>query len=180
MIAVLASGQSLTDEDVEYVRHAREDGKLKAVIAISDVGLLKAPWADVLVSHDSNWWIAHSEALKFKGRKFSARGYRETEGFDCRERGISGGCNSGLMGMFVARDILKASKLVLLGFDMHGTHFFGKHTAVFNGKPLTNTDARRFKTHIAQFNRFDGCEVINCTPGSNLKRFACGNIHDII
>lgn len=116
---VLASGPSLTDEDVEYVRLAREAGKVDVVLAVSNVGLLKAPWADALCSHDSNWWMAHPEAMDFKGRKFSARGFSKTDAFDGKSVGHVSGVNSGLWTMYIARDVYKADRIILLGFDMH-------------------------------------------------------------
>lgn len=178
--AILASGQSLTDDDVEYIRSARNDGRLDGVIAVSDVGLLKAPWADALVSFDSNWWIAHPEALEFKGKKFSARGYRGTLKIDIQKNGVFSGINSGLYAMFIARDAFKATDLILLGFDMHGTHFFGPHTAKFNGRTLTNTRRNRFNIHKSQFSKFRGCAVTNCTPGTALETFPKAKLRDII
>lgn len=176
-IAILASGQSLTQEDVDYIKLAREDSRLDRVIAVSNVGIDMAPWADALVSHDSGWWIAHPEAVKFAGRKFSRRGYTRTEAYT---ENIPSGLNSGLMAMYIARDVFKAEKLILLGFDMHGTHYFGPHTAIYNNRPLNNTNNSRFQQHIAQFSRFDGCEVVNCTPNSALKRFVYAGLREII
>jgi hypothetical protein len=85
------------------------------------------------------------------------------------------GCNSGLQGMRVAQDILGASKIVLLGFDMHGTHYFGPHP-----RPLANTAPARFKAHIAQFRTWTGCEVVNCTPGSELKQFPMADLNEVL
>lgn len=183
-VAILASGPSLTDEDVAYIKAAREDGRLHAVIAISNVGLDKAPWADALASHDSKWWTGHErQALEFKGRKFSARGYQHTEGFSLRNSGVWSSCNSGCFGMYIARDEYEAEKIILLGFDMHrrnGAHYFGPHTALVGGKPLSNTDAKKFRFHISQFAAFRGAEVINCTIGSDLKKFPIMPLRDIL
>ena len=49
-VVCLASGPSLTTEDVAYVR-----GRA-TVIAVNDAVRL-APWADVLYSNDSTWWL---------------------------------------------------------------------------------------------------------------------------
>lgn len=178
--AILASGQSLTDDDVAYIKMARDDGRLDGVIAVSDVGLLKAPWADALVSFDSNWWMAHPEALEFRGKKFSARGYRGTLKVDIKKNGLFSGINSGLYAMFIARDVFNAKDLVLLGFDMHGTHFFGPHTAKVNGKVLTNTGRNRFNIHKSQFSKFKGCGAINCSPGTALDTFPKAKLRDTI
>lgn len=170
--AVIASGQSLTDIDCEKVRNAKIDGIIDGVISVSNVGIDRYVDASALVSHDFSWWDAHPEAQGFKGRKFSKNGSNRTEPYDPKITG----CNSGLMAMMIARDIYGAKKLALLGFDMHGTHYFGKHTR----KKLINTDDRRFKVHIDQFNGFTGCEVYNCSPGSRLNKFPKICLEDIL
>lgn len=181
-VVVMASGPSLADEDVEFIKQSREAGKIDVVIAISDVGILKAPWADALCSHDTAWWLSKNWA-GFYGRLFSAKGTARTEAVDTRGFGVVGGMNSGLFGMFVARDIYKATTIILVGFDMHrrnGQHFFGAHTEKYNGMTLFNTDEDKFRIHIKQFDRFSGCEVYNCTPGSDLKKFPFSDLRVII
>lgn len=166
--AVIATGPSLRLEDVDYLR-----GKVDGVIAVSNAGLDICPWANALVSHDSGWWISHPEAREFKGKKFSALAYSGTIGFSPKKYGFTA-INSGLLAMYVARDYYNAKKIILLGFDMNrdkGQHYFGKHERQYNGKCLLNTDERRFNIHIKQFDKFSGCEVINCTPQSSLKKF---------
>lgn len=161
--AIIASGQSLNSNDVLYVKKSMESGKINGVIAVSNVGLDIAPWADALVSHDCSWWNNNRQADNFKGRKFCRNHRYNIETFI---PSIKTGCNSGLMAMDVAVKIFGAKRLILLGFDMHGTHYFGKHP-----KPLRNTTDSRFETHIKQFDSWNGCEVINCTPNSSLKKF---------
>jgi hypothetical protein len=60
-------------------------------------------------------------------------------------------------------------RVVLVGFDMHGTHFFGTHPS-----PLRNTG--NFSGFIQRFERAAkslpyGVEIINATPGSALTCF---------
>lgn len=161
--AILASGQSLNDSDVSLVKKFRDEGNLDGVIAISNVGIDLAPWADALVSHDAKWWANNLHSNMFKGRKFCRQSWPKCEVFVPDRKN---GCNSGYMAMQVARDIFKAKRIILLGFDMRGTHYFGKHP-----KGLKNTDDAGFTRHIAQFNNWTGCEVVNCTVGSALKQF---------
>jgi hypothetical protein len=142
------------------------------VVAVSDAYKL-APWADALVSHDSVWWDAHPDALSFQGRKFCSRKVPGTEHLP-RDGSYPSDCNSGLQGMRVAQS-MGASRILLLGFDMRGTHFFGRHP-----QPLRNTTPKRFRTHIAQFKRWHGCEVINCTPNSALTKFRFMDIQDAL
>ena len=162
---VVGTGQSLKVEDLEYVR-----GKCR-VLLISNAYTL-APWADVLVSHDSNWWNRNRAAFKFSGKKYSRFEFPNVKKFN--PPGFPRGCNSGLMGILVARS-LGAKKIILLGFDMHGTHYFGKHP-----QGLKNTTPERFGVHIRQFTKFPDCEIINCTPNSSLKVYLKAELRETL
>lgn len=83
--------------------------------------------------------------------------------------------NSSLFGMHIAEALYGAQRILLLGVDMYGTHFFGPHP-----KGLTNTTARLFKRHKDQFKSWKGCEVINCNPDSHLEVFPKTKLRDII
>lgn len=170
--AVLATGQSVTTDQVEYVREVHAVGKCGA-IAISDM-YLRAPWADALVSNDSNWWRQHPDASKFTGRKFCGLPHPGTERLE-QTGEFNSGVNSGLQGMRVARDVFGASRILLVGFDMHGTHYFGQHP-----EPLKNTTPERYLKFLKQFDGWRHGEVINCTPGSALKRFQMGELREFL
>lgn len=168
--AVLATGPSMNKELTEIVR-----GKVK-VLAVSDAYKL-APWADGLVSHDRSWWREHPKALRFKGRKFCRFHKHGTEIFNTN---IPSACNSGYMAMNIAasKEVWgkhAATKILMLGFDMHGTHFFGPHPP-----QLKNTSEKRRRVHIDQFRQWNGCEVINCTPGSKIPWFPIQDIKGLI
>lgn len=169
---VLATGQSVTGEQVDYILKMHEAKACKLVV-VSDA-YMRAPNADALVSNDLNWWKNNPEALKFAGRKFCGHHCQGTERLPPTAQ-FTTGTNSGLQGMRVARDYLREDPILLVGFDMHGTHYFGKHP-----HPLRNTTPERFKRHIAQFNVWAGVEVINCTPGSALTRFPMGQLHEVL
>lgn len=76
--------------------------------------------------------------------------------------------NSGVFAIRVAR-YLGASKIILLGFDGHGSHYFGEHPA-----PLKNTTEERRKVHAKQHKqeaeacKTAGVHVVNCAPGTAL------------
>lgn len=161
---ILATGPSVSQEVADYIK-----GKSK-VIAVSDAYKL-APWAECLVSYDRSWWRHHIDAHSFSGERFCRFECREAKKFNVSDMPL--GCNSGLMGMFRAREY-GATKIILLGFDMHGSHFFGRHP-----DQLRNTTEKRFKDHLNQFNRWRGPEVINCTPNSALKKFPTAEIQSI-
>lgn len=166
--AVLATGPSMSQSVADAVR-----GRC-SVVAVSDAYKL-APWADVLVSADKAWWDHNPEALRFPGRKYGAMPeFNAVPGVE-RFR-VSGGTNSGLLGLMVAVH-LGATKVLLCGFDMHspGEHFFGRHP-----KPLKSTTADRMALFRRQFMTFrpKGTEIINCTPGSELKAYPMGRLED--
>lgn len=164
--AIIATGQSLRQEDVDYLR-----GKCK-VVAVSDAYNL-APWADVLVSYDRAWWEANPSAVSFAGLKYAKTDQvRGVTNFRTDEMPM--GCNSGLMAMFVAR-MLGAERIILLGFDMYGTHYFGPHE-----KGLKNTSSIRFEQMKKQFTRFSGCEVINSTRVSALDCYLKKPLREVL
>lgn len=165
---VLATGPSMSQAVVDSVRAKCN------VVAVSDAYKL-APWADALVSCDGAWWRAHPDALQFAGLKFGLMpDYSSVKGVEKFE--APSGINSGLLGVLVAAK-MGAKKILLCGFDMHGTHYFGPHPA-----PLKNTKPERFEAFKRQFVHYRprGVEIVNCTPGSGLKTFPMGNLEDCL
>lgn len=156
IVAVICTGQSLTQADVDYCR-----GRAK-VVAVSDAIKL-APWADAMVSHDAAWWRAHPE-VDYSGPKWTAHPQGVSE-LGVNEFRPSGG-NSGTLGILVAQK-MGATKIVLLGADGKGTHYFGKHT----GPKLKNTTPLQFSMMHKQFAKLSKLPVVNCTPGSVLTCF---------
>lgn len=165
--ALLAPGPSASAEDAERVRAAG--------IPLGVIGnaFQLAPWADFLAATDSAWWRKHPEALSLPCDRYTMHEVRGVERVK-----VSGyvSVNSGVLGLEVARS-KGASQILLLGFDMHGTHFFGKYT---NG--LSNTTDQRRRMHLAQYARWAArnrhIEVFNCTPGSALKCFPEAKLDD--
>lgn len=161
--AVLASGPSLTQSDVDRVRHL-------PCIAVSDAYVM-APWAQVLLSMDKAWW--EEKRPTFAGRKMCAHAPKDVEGVERITAHLSS-INSGAAAIFQA-STMGATKIILLGFDMsnkNGSHFFGKHLP-----PLKETTEVRFKVFHAQFKTLAwqmtnrGVFVVNCTPGTALEAF---------
>lgn len=142
----------------DYVR-----GKC-SVVVVNDAFRL-APWADALVCNDRAWWNLYPEAMKFAGKKYAGTRVQHLEHLPITTE-FPAGTNSGLQGVRVAR-LLGATKILLCGFDMHGTHYFGNHP-----KQLKNTSPHRRSEFVKQFGRFkDRQMVVNCTPGSALTWF---------
>lgn len=130
-----------------------------------------APWADALAANDYAWWAANPAAKDFAGRKFSANNIRGVE----RIKGVESHHCSGVLGLEVAKQ-LGARRIILLGADMRGGHFFGSYAA----SGLKDTTAQRREIHKQQFAKWGkinrDIEVINCAPGSALECFQRGTI----
>lgn len=160
--AVVATGESLKPGPelvVAKVRHL-------PTVAVSDAFRI-APWARAVVACDGNWWRKNPDALAFQGEKCCANG--DAKGVSRMVgAGIYTNTNSGLLGLHYA--VWKgATRVLLLGIDMRGTHYFGPH------KSLPNPTPERFALFIEQFRdaskRIGNCEVINCNPDSALDVF---------
>lgn len=146
-----------------------------------------APWADVLYGADAAWWRHHrASALLFGGLKVSGQEveFRHvltlkstgTKGFDPNPSHIRTGGNSGYAATHLAIHA-RASRIVLLGFDMSGGHWHGDHPA-----HLGNPGPAEFTRWIERFDALNGrgAEIINCTPGSALECFPRQRLEDAI
>lgn len=159
--AILCTGPSMSQAVADSVRHLR-------VIAVNSSYTL-APWAEALAANDSRWWTQNPAALKFAGRKFSAAQQWGLERINPDGLIGTNSC-SGVLALELAKR-LGAKRILLLGADFHGSHFFGK----YEGR-LNNTTPERREVHRKQFRCWRDANVrvsvLNCTPGSALDVFA--------
>lgn len=184
-IVCVASGPSLTPADADYCR-----GKAR-VLVINDNYRL-APWADWLYAADAHWWNKYASdvkanftgecwtcteaAAKAHGLKYIASAKRP--GLSRDPYVIHEGHNSGYQAINLARHF-GAERIVLLGYDMQGTHWFGNHPPEF--KPRND-----FGLFLPQFDSLaadlvaDGVEVINCTRETALKVFPRSTIEQVL
>lgn len=191
-VVILASGPSLTLEDVDLVR-----GKAR-VIAINDTHRL-APWADVLYGSDRTWWPRHQGVPSFAGLKFGIgskvgfdnpfRLYPDIRvlkntgyvGLELDPRGLRSGENSGYAAINLAVHF-GVARILLLGYDMatrHGeVHFFGKHEGMNNPTDAVLAGFRRRFPSLVDPLREIGVEVLNCTPGSSLDAFPMADLRE--
>lgn len=164
----LAPGPSMSAALAERVR-----GNNVAVVGNT---YTLAPWADLLVANDQNWWRKHPEAHGFAGRKFSANQIKGVE--QAKPNTFGNRSNSGVLALDVLRN-LGATRIVMLGFDMHGSHFFGPYR---NG--CTNTSEARRKVHLQQFKlwrmRNTKLEVVNATENSALTCFPTARLDEYL
>jgi hypothetical protein len=178
---VIATGPSLTQDDVDYCR-----GKARVIVVNNAYQI--APWADALYACDAQWWHWHYGAPSFTGPKWSldhsAWGTHRarypdvqrlrntgTQGLEHDPTGLKNGRNSGFQAVNLAYHY-GAKRIILLGFDMQArggkTHYFGDHPKKqMSPYPMF----RRVFTSIAKPLQKAGVEVVNCSRNSVLDCF---------
>jgi hypothetical protein len=179
-VAILASGPSLSAEQVELVRAHK-----LPCIAINNSVVL-APWADALFAADVSWWCRYqSVGLAFQGLKTTTHDsvpfeqvklLRPTgfKGYDHTPGTIRTGINSGYQATHVAMQA-GASRILLLGVDMsvkHGVHWHGSHP-----EGMSNPDERilpRMREYwetLVPHAKLNRVAIYNCSPISELECF---------
>ncbi len=181
--AILATGPSLCQEDVDYCR-----GKAR-VLVIKDAVRL-APWADVLYSGDGKWFKEYGKGLQFEGPRYSldegssqwASILKNTGemGLDLQPNGLRTGRHSGYQAINLAVH-LGATRLVLLGYDAQPlkskNHFHGEHP--WGGKPVYTSFLQMFP-FIVQPLKNAGVEVLNASRVSALSMFPRVQLREVL
>ena len=191
-VAVLASGPSMSQEIASLIRSYRP--RLKAIVVNTTYQLYKD--ADILVAADHAWWGVHQGAPDFLGvkvtvdlqgavdcnmSKFPDVRYLTVtgaSGFDPTPGCVRTGSNSAYQALHLAMS-LGASKVLLFGLDLHGTHWHEDHPEPLRNlsdRPYFEKLAARFAT-IVPYCESLGVTVKNCTPGSSLHCFASSELH---
>lgn len=170
----LGTGASLTKSDVDACRGLR-------AIAINNAYTI-APWAEVLYAADQKFWAWHQGVPSFTGLKYTVEpqrikwpglqvlqqdGDNTLPGLSLDQAKLRTGYNSGYQAINLAVH-LGAARIVLLGYDMHGGHFFGEHPD--NSRPPFALSLSMFPTLIEPLAAL-GVSIVNCTPNSALTCF---------
>lgn len=165
--ALIAPGPSANAEDAERVRH----------LSVGAIGCAfeLAPWADFVAASDAAWWRHYREASQLPGKRY-CMGSNVQDAERILIPGLGTVVNSGVLALECAKR-LGATRVLLLGLDMHGSHYFGPYT---NG--LSNTTKQRRQIHLQQYRKWAqlnrGVNVINCTQGSALECFTKARLED--
>lgn len=181
-VACIATGPSLTPEQVEAVRAAG----IPALVC--NDSYLIAPFADVCYFADQkfwNWKKDTPEWLAFKGQKCtiqsSAFQVKDPdvhvlknsghEGLSTDPGGVMTGSHSGYQLVNIAT-LSGAKRVLLLGYDCQRVkgkkHWFGEHP---DSTEPPYTAIRTRYNPMAAAAKAMGVEIINCTPGSAIDAF---------
>lgn len=176
---IAGSGPSLSPEVATQLRG-------HDVIAVNDAYKL-LPHARALYAADLDWWQVNSGATDFAGDKWSiwtvsnewqARRHAEKAWGVQMLTGVRGrrfsedpsrvtyGLHSGFQACGLALNKYAAKVLVLVGFDMRGTHFFGEHQRPLRQRPSFGKWIDVWQEAMQHLP--DGVRVLNATPGSRL------------
>ena len=181
---MLASGPSLTEEDVALVKKWRNPKEGRKVCVVNATFRL-APWADVLYACDRQWWDTYGTELEwFTGERYcyaqggerwgAKRIVGHPGGGLCNQPSeIRTGGNSGHQAISLVYN-LGAKRIILLGFDMghHSgkTHWHGNHPQGL-GNGGNYPQWIQWMGMLAKDLKARGVDVINCTRVTKLDCF---------
>lgn len=187
-VAVLvASGPSITQEDVDYCREKAR------VLVVNDCYKL-APWADALYACDPAWWTLHEGAPAFKGQRWT-QSKKAAElwnlswitgdhrsGLSLEPELIHFGHNSGYQALNLAV-LFGVKKIILLGYDMKRTngkeHWFGDHPPKLKVAIPFPMFLKAFDSVGPDLERA-GVNVINCTRETALTCFPKAELRETL
>lgn len=180
MIAILGGGSSLKTTDISRLK-GRCD-----IIAVNDAWKL-CPWANIMYAADAKWWRYYDFVPEFRGEKVTQsigpRGWAsEAErrgltvipakmGMDLSfEPGfIHTGHNSGFQALNLAIRF-GYTKILLLGFDCWGRHWFGDHPPELHRDSPYSIFRQAFNNAARQL-AGSNVTVINCSQQSTIGGF---------
>lgn len=190
-IACLASGPSLTAEQVEILRVADIP-----VLACNDCYRI-APFAALVYFADSKWhdwqkdkpeWKAfagdkvtiHSSSFRVTDPQVHVLHNRGHEGLSNDPSGIMTGSHSGYQLINIAA-LTKPSRILLLGYDckrVNGRkHFFGDHP---DGTEPPYEGIKKHYSRIEVALKGMALEIINCTPDSAIDSFPKRSLESVL
>lgn len=181
-VVVLASGPSMSKKIIDDVFASGFP-----TIVVNNTFQL-APWADMLYAADAAWWHAHPSAAEFQGLRVTVQDVDGTAklrcsgptGFDPHPGAVRSGGHSGYQAVHIAMHA-GARRILLCGFDMHGTHWHGVHP-----EPLRNTAEGTYSRWVENFLALRDAaverniEIINCTPKSALICFPTSTLENAL
>lgn len=199
-VVAIASGPSLTREDVEMVRAWRNANHMMRLVAVINTSYQIAPWANLVYACDARWWdmyerdvrtvCRHPAQLWTQDRKAAEKyGLRRVRcrlgGGLCREPGVvHAGDNSGyqLLGLLYHAGV---RRVVLLGYDMkYGpndkSHWHGDHPPKLRSFPMWEKQTRNFNELARDLSKPYGMEVVNASRDTAITAFPRVGLSDAL
>jgi hypothetical protein len=184
-VVCIASGPSLTVEDVALVRDWRRAREAGRVAIACNTSYQIATWADAMVAQDLGWWRVYGEDVvdKFGAEKLSGCEPPRAVAHAVRRADVSVRSASSLTGgMAIALAAERgASRVVLLGYDCAVRVVDGKRVAHWHGahpRPLGDAGSvERFDARLTKLARElaasrPGCTIVNATRTTRCTAFA--------
>ena len=189
--AIIASGPSLTKEDVNAVRGLN-------VIVINTSHWL-APWANILYACDGHWWDWHHDNPEWKAKLDAFEGEKWTQdkaaaekyglnyieskpeaGLSAKPGLIHQGSNSGIQAINLAYH-KGARDIILLGYDMQGDdkkpHWHGHHPS----RVVSSwSQWLSFYNFVAADAKKLGIEITNCSRETALTCFPRKRLEEVL
>lgn len=184
---IVASGESTRQARVELTRDRVHVLAVKANIDL-------VPWADAVYGCDEMWWNMREGLPKYRGLKFTYAAtvpprYPDVKKVEIDPRDLilvdeplklgSGG-NSGFQAVNLVIQ-WGVTDIALVGFDMRGSHWYGR-----NKPPMNNPDQSNFDRWLKGFAtaapilKQMGVTVVNCSPSSSIKCFPKATLEDTL
>ncbi len=178
---ILASGPSLTPEQIEFVR------RTPARTITTNSTAFAAPWATVHFGVDMLWWKTYHAKLDRKrcwtqdrssAERFGLNFIRQSARPGLGKRDLQTNGNSGTAAINLAY-LFGCRRILLLGFDFREIKG-RKHHHVDHPHPLVQAQPfgewiKKLKT-VADDLKAEGVEVTNCTSGSAVPYFPFSTI----
>lgn len=180
-VVCLASGPSLTAEDVAVVRAIAQP------VIVTNTTFRIAPWADALFAFDASWWRQHHQevARTFRGRKLTASQNARNFGAESLYGSTwfqhSGNSGASAIALAVAA---RAARIVLLGFDCctgpaGEKHWHGDHPQGMSNCSSMNKWPGQFDA-VAKRARKACVPVFNCSRRTALRCFDVMKLEDAL
>lgn len=175
-VVIVGGGESVTAAQCRLIAMARARNMVR-VIALNDA-VYPCWFADVAYACDRRWWEHHGSLPKFQGIKLGLEPTpfhdvhhmcnTGTSGFDPDPQALRSGGNSGYQALHLSAH-LGAKRVILVGYDMKGRHWFGDHPpgVARAVSPNMGMRLREFSGLAPELAKRD-ITVVNATPGSAL------------
>jgi hypothetical protein len=178
----IASGPSLTLQDVLLVKAWREAAENRFVVVVNNCFKI-APWADILYAMDYRWWNVYADEVKatFFGERITcSQAYLPHQLVHApRLWPWENFGNSGAGGVQVAR-FKGARRVVLVGYDCYRkTHWHGDHPSPLYNCQSISVWPRQFQ-RLANKMKTRNVQVLNASRATALKCWPTIRLEDAL